>query len=125
MPDLKVVLRYFPVGNVAGPAQKITRGKLKDTASRCHVEIRLEEVDGRDAQIVAGNIREETMNSAIEQVSQSVITVTAPNETSLKQALKELIKTYRAPRTVFGSFGSSTRGKEILAEVCEASDGWR
>jgi hypothetical protein len=125
MPDLKVVLRYFPVGDVAGTARKITADKLEDIAAHCHVKIQLEEVSGRDAQIVEGKIREETMNSAVEQVSQLIITVIAPDEASLKQALRDLINTYRAPRTVFGSLGSDARGKEILAEVCESGDGWQ
>jgi hypothetical protein len=125
MAELKVVLRYFPVGDVAGPAMKITAPDLEKIAGGMDVSISLEQVKGKDLSHAGGNIREETMNSPIEQVSQSAITVTSGDETKLRPAIKELIKMYRSPRTVFGSWGSSPRGKEILAEICEAGDGWR
>lgn len=125
MDDLKVVLRYFPVGEVAGPAKKIAAKDLEAIAKGHGVSIKLEEIEGKDATTENGNIREETMNSPIEQISQSTITITAENEKVLRGALKELINIYRSPRTVFGSWGSSARGKEVLAEVCNAADGWR
>ncbi len=125
MTELKVVLRYFPVGDVAGPAMKIGAADLEEVARRYGVAICLEEIRGKDLSYDAGNIREETMNSPVEQVTQSAITLDSGQEAKLKQALKELVKMYRSPRTVFGSWGSSPRGKEILAEVCEESDGWR
>ena len=65
------------------------------------------------------------MNSPIEQVSQTVITVSSENEPALRKALTEIIKKYRAPRTVFGAWGSNEKGKAILSEICDAGDGWR
>ena len=125
MAELKVVLRYFPVGDVAGPATKIAARDLENMAQKHGVAINLEEIKGKEVSFAGNNIREETMNSQVEQVSQFAITVTSENEPALRQALKDLIKLYRAPRTVFGSWGSSQRGKEILAEICDAGDGWR
>jgi len=48
--------------------------------------------------------REETMNSQLEQVSQSAITVTSENEPALRQSLRRPDQSaVPAPRTVFGS----------------------
>jgi hypothetical protein len=69
-------------------------------------------------------VREDTMNSAIEEVSQDVITVTAHDEKALTLAVRALIRTYRAPRTVFGTWGSSPRGREIVCTLCDEHDGW-
>jgi hypothetical protein len=125
MAELKVVLRYFPVGDVAGPARKITAGDLSGISRKYGVTIGLDEVKGKNASFSGDNIREETMNSTVEEVSQSAITVTSADEGALRKALEEIIRIYRAPRTVFGSWGSDPRGKQILAGICEAGDGWR
>lgn len=124
MPVIIAKLRYFPLGEVAGPAMPILKADLDAISKKHGVTINLEEVKGKNAQMDGKNIREETMNSTIEEVSQSVITVTSENENSVKNAVTDLIKKYRAPRTVFGTLGSDEKGKSVVAGVCDASDGW-
>jgi hypothetical protein len=36
----------------------------------------------------------------------------------------EMIKTYRAPRTIFALLGSNERGEQIVKETAEEHDGW-
>jgi hypothetical protein len=125
MSEIIAVLRYFPLGTLAGPALPLTRTDLDAVAAKYAVSIQLQEVQGKNAIFDGIGTSEETMNCAIEEITQSVITLSAVNESAGAKALREIIRKYRAPRTVFGCWGSNQKGRFIVARICEEDDGWR
>ena len=124
MEELTAVLRYFPLDPVTNPPNPIRQADLDLIAGETGTTITLAAVSGKSRTGEGDVIREDTMNSAIEEVSQDVITITAKDEKGLTQAVRALFKLYRAPRTVFGTWGSSPRGREIVYRLCDEYDGW-
>jgi len=124
MEDLIAVLRYFPLDPVTNPPNPIRQANLEKIAIETGASILLHTVVNKGQTIDGNVIREDTMNSTIEEVSQEAITVSCEDETALRSAVRELIKLYRAPRTVFGTWGSSPRGREIVCRLCDEYDGW-
>lgn len=124
MEDLIAVLRYFPLDPVTNPPNPIRQADLDKISRETGANITLAAVVGKSRRVDGDVIREDTMNSAIEEVSQEVITASAQDEMALTLALRALIKLYRAPRTVFGTWGSSPRGREIVYGLCDEYDGW-
>jgi hypothetical protein len=124
MKDLTAVLRYFPLDPVTNPPKPIWQADLDRIASETGTTITLDSVSGKSRTVEGDMIREDTMNSAIEEVSQDVITVTARDEAALTHAVRTLFSLYRAPRTVFGAWGSSPHGREIIYRLCDEYDGW-
>jgi hypothetical protein len=124
MPQLIATLRYFPLGVVAGAAEPIVKSDLDAIAKKYGVSIELKEIKGNSASIKGDIIREETMNCPIEEITQSVITVTSENEQTFKDTVQDLIKKYRAPRTVYGTLGSNEQGKAVVSRICDIYDGW-
>ncbi len=124
MEELTAVLRYFPLDPVTNPPNPIRQADLDRIAGETGTTITLAAVVGKSRTADGDLIREDTMNSAIEEVSQDVITVSAKDEKALTLAVRALFKLYRAPRTVFGTWGSSPRGREIVYRLCDEYDGW-
>ena len=124
MEELTAVLRYFPLDPVTNPPNPIRQADLDRIARETGTMITLAAVVGRSRTVEGDTIREDTMNSAIEEVSQDVITIAAQDEKALTLAVRALFRFYRAPRTVFGSWGSSPRGREIVYRLCDEYDGW-
>jgi hypothetical protein len=124
MEELIAVLRYFPLDPVTNPPNPIRKADLDNIARATGASVSLDTVTNKGRTVDGDIIREETMNSAIEEVSQEVITVTCGNETAFRSAVRALLKLYRAPRTVFGTWGSSPRGREIVYLLCDEDDGW-
>ena len=124
MEELTAVLRYFPLDPVTNPPNPLRQADLDRIARETGTTITLAAVVGKSRTVEGDAIREDTMNSAIEEVSQDVITVTSNDEKPLTLAVRALFKLYRAPRTVFGTWGSSPRGREIIYRLCDEYDGW-
>jgi hypothetical protein len=124
MEELTVVLRYFPLDPVTNPPNPIRQADLDRIARETGTTITPAAVVGKSRTVEGDAIREDTMNSAIEEVSQDVITIAAQDEKSLTLAVRALFSLYRAPRTVFGTWGSSPRGREIVYRLCDEYDGW-
>lgn len=124
MEELIAVLRYFPLDPVTNPPNPIRKADLDKIARETGAAISLDTVNNKGRTVDGDVIREDTMNSAIEEVSQDVITVSAQDEKALTLAIRALFKLYRAPRTVFGAWGSSPRGREIVYRLCDEYDGW-
>ena len=124
MEELTAVLRYFPLDPVTNPPNPIRQADLDRIARETGTMITLAAVVGKSRTVEGDAIREDTMNSAIEEVSQDVITIAAQDEKALTMAVRSLFRFYRAPRTVFGSWGSSPRGREIVYRLCDEYDGW-
>jgi hypothetical protein len=125
MEELTVKLRYFPLDPVAAPPNPIRTDDLKKIAGATGTQITLENIVNKSRTVQGDIMREDTMDSHIEEVSQDVITVSAGDEKSMRAAIGALFKLYRAPRTVFGTWGSSPGGRELVLRVCdEEGDGW-
>jgi hypothetical protein len=124
MPQFIATLRYFPVGLVAGAPEPILKSDIEKLAQKHGVSMELEEVTGENAKINGDVITEETMNHPIEEITQSAITISSDSETAFKNAVQELIKKYRAPRTVYGTLGSNDAGKAVVSRLCDIYDGW-
>jgi hypothetical protein len=124
MEELTAVLRYFPLDPVTNPPNPIRQADLDRIARETGTMITLAAVVGKSRTAEGDVIREDTMNSAIEEVSQDVITIAAQDEKALALAVRALFRFYRAPRTVFGTWGSSPRGREIVYRLCDEYDGW-
>jgi len=124
MEDIKIVLRYFPVGKVAGPPVVINKGELNKVADRYGVSVSLDEIEGKNVSFDDKNIREETMNVPVEEVSQSTVTVSSDKEDAVRKAVRDIVGLYNSPRTVFGTWGSNDKGKIIISEIFSVDDGW-
>ena len=124
MAEIMAKLRYHPLGPVCDPLTPIKKDDLDKMAKQHGVSISVEEVVGKNRQDVGGVIQEETMDSTIEDISQTVIMVTAEDEGPFREAVRALIKKYRAPRTTYSTWGSTERGKWIVAELADEWDGW-
>jgi hypothetical protein len=124
MKDLTAVLRYFPLDPVTNPPKPIWQADLDIIAGETGATITLAAVSGKSRTGEGDVIREDTMNSSIEEVSQDVITVTCQDEQAFTQAIRAIFRLYRAPRTVFGTWGSSPHGREIVYSLCDEYDGW-
>lgn len=124
MADIMAKLRYHPLGPICGPFAPIKKDDLDRIAREHGVSISAEEVVGKNRQDVGGVIREETMDSTIEEISQTVVTVSAEDEGAFREAVRALIKKYGGPRTTYSAWGSTDRGKWIVGELCDEWDGW-
>lgn len=117
-------MRYHPLGPICGPFTPIKKDDLDRIAKEHAVSISVEELVGKNRQEVGGIIREETMNSTLEEITQTVITVSAEDEGTFREAARALIKKYGGPRTTYSTWGSTDRGKWVVAELCDEEDGW-
>ena len=124
MAEIMAKLRYHPLGPVCGPFVPVKKDALDRIARQHGVSISLEEVVGKNRKDVGGVIQEETMDSTIEEISQTVVAISAENEGAFRRAVRALIKKYRAPRTTYATWHSTDKGKWIVAELSDEEDGW-
>ena len=124
MAEIMAKIRYHPLGPACGPFVPIKKSDLDNMAKEHGVDISLEEIVGKNRQDVGGAIREETMDSTIEEITQTVVTVSADDEGAFRKGVRALINKYGGPRTTFSTWGSSDRGKFIVGELCDKDDGW-
>jgi hypothetical protein len=103
---------------------EIRREDLEKIAHQCGVSIILDEVKGRNLSAGGMKFLEETGNEPLEEVTQTVVTITAPTEHAFRKSLLRIINKYRAPRTVYSTWGSDERAKEIFQNLVEVWDGW-
>jgi hypothetical protein len=88
------------------------------------VNITLNGVKGKDLFSEGEMVLEETGNKPLEEVTQTVVTISASTEDAFRECLLKIIDKYRAPRTVYSTWGSDERAKEIFEELANAWDGW-
>jgi DNA-directed RNA polymerase subunit K/omega len=110
-----VKLRYYP----GDPLREIKKEDLQRIAGQRGLVIALETIGGE----VQGNA-EKTLDKALEEITQQVITIEGDQEPSLRSGLREIIAQYRAPRTVYALWGSNAAGMVIARETIEEMDGW-
>ena len=113
-------LRWYP----GDPLVEIRQRDLDKIANQCNVQITLNEVKGKDLFTEGKLVLEETANKPLEEVTQTVITISAPTEHAFNECLLKIIDKYRAPRAVFSTWGSDERAREIFQEVADQWDGW-
>jgi hypothetical protein len=124
MENIMAKLRYFPLDTVAGPPLPIKKDDLDIIARRTGTDIGLQTIVAKNRTVNGGIVREETMDSTIDDVSQDVITVSADDENKFRSAIRSIIDRYRAPRTVYATWGSTEKGGEIVSELSDEDDGW-
>jgi len=125
MENLTAKLRYFPLDPVAAPPTPVRKSDLEKIAAQTGAAISLENIVNKSRTVQGDIIREDTMDSHIEEVSQDVITVSARDEKTFRNAIRALFKLYRAPRTVFGTWGSTPPARDLIIRFCdEEGDGW-
>ena len=88
------------------------------------MDISLEEVKGKNLKVDGGVMREDTMDSTLEEITQTAVTVSSKDEGAFRNAVRALIKKYHAPRTTQAFWGSTDRGKWIVTELLDEDDGW-
>ena len=113
-------LRYYPGDALV----EIRQGDLEKIADQYNVHIAVNEVKAKDLFTEGKMVLEETANEPLEEVTQTVVTISAPTEHAFKECLLKIIDKYRAPRSVYSTWGSDERAKEIFQEVADAWDGW-
>jgi hypothetical protein len=118
--NLKGKLRWYPGDALV----EIRQEDLEKIAHPCGANITLDEVMGKDTFTEGEMVLEETGNKALEEVTQTVVTISAPTEHAFRECLLKIIDKYRAPRTVYSTWGSDERAKEIFAELADTWDGW-
>lgn len=120
MTELTAKLRWFP----GDPLVEIREDELKKISDRYGVALSMEHISGPSMMTEEEIAREETMGSTIEEITQTVITVSGDEERTFRETLRELFRTYRSPRPVYGMWGSSERGKDIADDLMDENDGW-
>ena len=120
MQTLTGKLRWYP-----GDALVVIRREdLEKIADQCGVNVILDEVKGKDLYAEGKMVLEETGNRPLEEVTQIVVTISASTEHAFRECLLKIIDKYRAHRTVYSTWGSDERAKEIFEELANAWDGW-
>ncbi len=100
------------------------KSDLDKIAREYGVDISMEEVAGKNLKVEGGMMREDTMDSTLEEITQTAVTVSAKDEGAFRNAVRALIKKYHAPRTTQAFWGSTDRGKWIVTELLDEYDGW-
>ena len=124
MEDIVAKLRYHPLGPVAGPKEPIRKADLNEIARSCGVKVSVEEIAGKSRDEQGGVLREDTMSCGLDEITQTVITVSSEDEASFRKAIRAIIDKYRAPRTTYGTWGSTDKGRLIVGELSDEDDGW-
>ena len=111
-----VKLRYYP----GDPLQEIRKDDVARIARQSGLVISVEEIGAEECP----SGYEKTLDKSLEEITQTVITLEAAEEPSLRAVLREVITRYRAPRTVYALWGSNPEGMAIAGETIEEMDGW-
>ena len=112
-----VHLRYF----TGDPLEEIRQGDLDTIGRACGVEISFERIDNRT--LSDGMLREETLEKAIEEITQDVITVGSEDEERFRKAIVAIYEKYRSPRAPYSFWGSSRDGERIAKVIADQTGG--
>lgn len=112
-------LRYY----TGDPLEEIRQEDLDSIGKDYGVKVSFERIDNRT--LSEGMLREETMDKAIEEITQDVITVGSEDEGRFRKALEAIYEKYRSPRTPYSLWGSSPEGARIARDTAdETGGGW-
>ena len=120
MTEIIAKLRWYPGDALV----EIKDGDLKRLAEKYGTNVSREDVTGKNRSTREGITYENTVDSKLEEITQTVVTISAQNEEAFRKSVSDIIKKYRAPRTVYGTWGSTEKGTEITQELMERDDGW-
>ncbi|MBI4288804.1 MAG: hypothetical protein HY671_10300 [Chloroflexi bacterium] len=120
MTEIVTKLRYNPDDSL----KDIELSTLDQVARKHGVKITSEERTGKGRVYAGQTVFEETWEVPFEQVSQTIVTVSAGDKESIRKALRDLVKLYRSPVPIWGFMGSTKEGEEIARQVIEENDGW-
>ncbi|MFH1489510.1 MAG: hypothetical protein ABII06_11460 [Pseudomonadota bacterium] len=112
-----VHLRYY----VGDPLEEIRQEDLDSIGKKFGMGISFERIEKRTP--VKGELREETLDRAIEEITQDVITVSSEDEDRFRKAITAIYEKYRSPRTPYGFWGSSREGERIAKIIANETDG--
>lgn len=110
-------LRYYP----GDPLEEIRQEDLDRIAGDCGVKATFERIEKRV--LKDGLMQEETLDEAIEEMTQDVITVESDDEAKFRRAIVAVYEKYRSPRTPYGFWGSTRGGARVAKEVAEETGG--
>ncbi|OPY90375.1 MAG: hypothetical protein A4E72_00682 [Syntrophus sp. PtaU1.Bin208] len=110
-----VKLRYYP----GDALQAIREEDLQALAAKWSLAVGLESIEGE-----VTPKGEKTLDKDLETISQTVISLETDSEDVLKNSLRDVIRTYRSPRTVFSLWGSNQEGEKVAWRIIEELDGW-
>ncbi len=116
MAEIMTKIRWFPLGPIEGPLEPIKKDDLGKIAKQYGVSISFEEVGGA--------VEGETRGKTIEELSQSIVTVSTEDEEAFRGVVRALVKKYRAPRATYSTMGSDERARRMMAELFDEEDGW-
>ena len=112
-----VHLRYY----VGDPLEEIRREDLDALGNKFDMKISFERIEKRES--VEGKLREETLDRAIEDITQDIITLSSDDEDRFRKAITAIYDKYRSPRTPYGFWGSSPEGERIAKTIANETDG--
>ena len=120
MPEIVAKFRWYP----GDPLIEIQDTELRRLAEKHGVSISLEKVAQNRLVLEGGEVLEEPRDVPLEEIAQTVVTLSAGSEEAFRKAVGELISLYRSPVPVWGLWGSNQMGQDIASEVIEEDDGW-
>ena len=112
-----VHLRYF----VGDPLVEIREKDLDRIGNDPDIAISFRRIDNRTSR--HGKLEEETLDRAIEDITQDIITVSSEKEENFRKAIIAIYDRYRSPRTPYGFWGGSHEGTRIARAVANEIDG--
>ncbi len=114
-----VHLRYYP-GDLL---EEISQEDLDKIGKAYRVDVAFNRIDNRN--LSDGMMREETLDKAIEDITQDVITLASEDEGRFRKAIAAIYDKYRSPRTPYSFIGSSEDGERIAKAIAdETGGGW-
>jgi len=117
MSEYYVKLRYFP-----GDALDEIREEDLKRFENDNVKIFYEKIENRVQQ--DGLLMENTVDKAIEEISQEVVTVSSDSEVDFSRCIEKLYEKYRCPRTSYSLMGSNELGRKIAWDLMDIYGGW-
>lgn len=112
-----VHLRYY----IGDSLEEIGQEDLDRIGKACGVEVSFERIEKRT--LSDGMMREETLDKAIEEITQDVIIVSCDDEAIFRRAIAAIYERYRSPRTPYSFWGSSREGVRIAKEIADDTGG--
>lgn len=120
MSEIMAQLRWYPGDALI----EFKEQDLKRLADKYGVAISLERVT-RNALVIEGEkVVQEPRDLHIEEVAQTVVTVSSDRADNFRKCIRQLIDMYRSPVPAWGLWGSSREGEAIASQVIEEDDGW-
>jgi hypothetical protein len=120
MPEIMAKLRWYPGDELVA----IEDADVKRLADSSGAHISVKKVETNKLVMEGGKLLEEPRGVSLDEVAQTIVTVSSESEEAFRKAIRGLVDKYRAPVPVWGLWGSNPQGEDIASEVIEENDGW-